>query len=240
MRTQSSRPRTTTPLTLRQLVSISQFFFCLPTSFASHCSKSDLRHGTYKWTVEIASNGKGYHSNTHVNYEARQARDRINQRITPERISSLSLTVRRRRSGICVNNSLDGLSAMFIRWQIQRWNNPEGDSRRRGRMNALDHSRGKACPSGRLFSKVREATVTLSFGPHFWQSSALQFTFHKRSKSIHCCHQLTTDVNVWCQTEQLCGGNEASAVSTFSRLVPFFYLSTAWTGGRLGVFLMSR
>lgn len=75
---------------------ISQFFFCLPTSFASHCSKSDLRHGTYKWTVEIASNGKGYHFNTHVNYEARKTRDRINQRITPERISSLSLTVRRR------------------------------------------------------------------------------------------------------------------------------------------------
>lgn len=67
----------------------------------------------------------------------------------------------RQRSVICVNNSLDGLSAMFIRWLIQRWNNPEGDSRRRGRMNALDHSRGKACPSGRLFNipgaKVREA-----------------------------------------------------------------------------------
>lgn len=78
-----------------------------------------------------------------MNYEARKTRDRINQRITPERISSLSLTVRRRRSVICVNNSLDGLSAMFIRWQIQRWNNPEGDSRRRGRMNVLDHSRGK-------------------------------------------------------------------------------------------------
>lgn len=68
-----------------------QFFFCLLTQFASYCSKSDLRHGTYKWTVEIASNGKGYHFNTHVNYEARKTRDRINQRITPERISSLLL-----------------------------------------------------------------------------------------------------------------------------------------------------